>query len=98
MDKGTSVNFTISKGAQSKEGSVNIDVDLNEAPGDDEVVYMTVSVNDDDGPHNAISDRKMNRNDGSIAVNINGKGTGTVTVILNGTAVSRQKVDFSSGN
>lgn len=98
VDKGTSVNFTISKGAQSKEGSVNIDVDLNEAPGDDEVVYMTVSVNDDDGPHNAISDRKMNRNDGSIAVNINGKGTGTVTVILNGTAVSRQKVDFSSGN
>jgi serine/threonine-protein kinase len=98
IDKGSSVSFTVSKGSQSKEGSVDIDVDLTEAPGDDDVVYMTVSVNDDNGPHNAISDRKMNRNDGSIAVNINGKGTGTVTVILNGTAVSRQKVDFSSGN
>ena len=98
LEKGASINIKISKGKESNEGSVNIPVDLSSAPGDDEVVYLTVSVNDEDGPHNAISDRKMNRNDGNITVNVDGKGKGTITVILNGTAVERRNVNFATGN
>lgn len=97
VEKGAAISYKLSKGKKSTEGSVNIGVDLTSAPGDDEVVYLTVSVNDEDGPHNAISDRKMNRNDGNITVNVEGKGTGTITVILNGTAVERRKVDFAAG-
>ena len=58
---------------------------------------MTVNVNDANGPHNNISDRKMDRKDGVVTVNVEGTGKGTITVILNGSAVQREKVDFSAG-
>ena len=97
MEEGSSVGFKISKGSKSTEGNLDIDVNLEDAPGDDEIVYLTISVNDEDGAHNVISDRKMNRKDGTITVNVEGKGKGTITVILNGSAVDRRNVDFSSG-
>lgn len=97
IEEGSSVSFKISKGSKSAEGSVDVDVNLDDAPGDDEIVYLTISVNDDNGAHNVISDRKMNRKDGTVTVNVEGKGKGTITVILNGSAVDRRNVDFSSG-
>ena len=97
IDEGSRVSFTVSKGTKDRSGSVDIQVDLSQAPGEDEIIYMTVNVNDANGPHNNISDRKMDRKDGVVTVNVEGTGKGTITVILNGSAVQREKVDFSAG-
>ena len=97
IDEGSRVSFTVSKGTKDRSGSVDIQVDLSQAPGEDEIVYMTVNVNDANGPHNNISDRKMDRKDGVVMVNVEGTGKGTITVILNGSAVKREKVNFSAG-
>ena len=95
VEKGSSVGFTVSKGPRSSEGSIKLHVDYADAQND--VFYMTVTVSDEDGTRNVISNQQCNKEEEGTTLTINGKGTGTVTVIFDNETVMRRNVDFSAG-
>ena len=93
LEEGTSISFTVSKG--SKSSSIKLYVDYESA--EQEVFYMTVTVSDDDGTRNVVSNAQRSKSDGGETLKIKGKGSGTITVIFDDETVMKKNVDFSTG-
>ena len=92
VDEGTSVGITISKGASS---TINYDVDYTLS--EEEVFYMTITVTDDNGTRNVISNQQCQRADGDETFAITGTGEGTIVVTFDDKTVVTQSVDFTTG-
>ena len=58
---------------------------------------MTVTVADEDGTRNVVSNQQCNKEEDGTTLNIDGKGTGTITVIFDNETVMRRNVDFATG-
>lgn len=93
VDEGTSVDVVISTGASS---TINYFIDFE--PAEEEVFYMTVTVTDDDGTRNIVSNKQCAKVDEGETVEITGTGEGTIVVIFDNETVYEQEVDFATGS
>lgn len=92
IEKGKSVNVTISSGVQSK--SVSISISFSGMPADaDGNFTLTVQ----DGSGTLISNKKYNVSNGSVTVTTTGTGTGKVTVSVNGATYKVYNVNYDAG-
>lgn len=92
IDEGTSVSVVISTGASS---TISYYVDY--AAAQEEVFYMTVTVTDDNGTRNVISNQQCAKVDEGTTVEITGTGEGKIVVIFDNETVYTQDVDFAEG-
>ena len=92
IDEETSVNVVISTGASS---TINYYVDFEAAK--EEVFYMTVTVTDDNGTRNVITNQQCAKVDEGMNVEITGTGSGKIVVIFDNETVYEQTVDFAEG-
>ncbi len=106
LAKGTTVNIKVSRidegdgedgegseATESKSVALHISYDLAE----NQVFYLTVTVSDDEGTHNIISNQQRTKDAGSETVTLTGSGSGTVTVIIDNNVVMKKNVDFNTG-
>jgi hypothetical protein len=82
----------ISTGASS---TISYYVDY--AAAQEEVFYMTVTVTDDNGTRNVISNQQCAKVDEGTTVEITGTGEGKIVVIFDNETVYTQDVDFAEG-
>lgn len=92
--KGTVVALVVSKG-ENETKSITYTIDFSRAKND--VFYMSVIVEDDSGSRTVVSNQQRYKSDGSEPLMIQGKGSGTVTVIFDGKQVEKKKVNFNTG-
>lgn len=92
LEKESSISFVVSSGSVSE---VSIHIDYKEAK--EEVFYLTVTVADEDGTRNFISNAQRNKSDGGEDLLIKGTGTGTITVIFDNETIKHWNVDFTTG-
>ena len=92
IDEGTSVNVVVSTGASS---TITYYVDFEAAK--EEVFYMTVTVTDDNGTRNVITNQQCAKVDEGMNVEITGTGSGKIVVIFDNETVYEQTVDFAEG-
>lgn len=92
LEKGNSISFVVSIGPSPE---INLYVDFEDAK--EEVFYMTVTVSDDNGTRNIISNAQRNKSKGGETLNIKGSGTGTITVIFDDEVVKHYNADFTKG-
>lgn len=95
VSKGTSVKLTISTGP-AEPRDVDLYIDYGKAS--NEMFFMTVTLTDESGTRNIISNQQRNKSDGGEDVRLSGKGQGTVRVIFDGKQVMKKKVDFTKGS
>lgn len=93
LDAGSSVSITISTGASS---TINYYIDFE--PAEQEVFYMTVTVTDDNGTRNVVSNQQCAKADGGETIAIKGTGDGSILVTFDNRTVYTQNVDFASGS
>lgn len=92
LEKGTSISFVVSAGSPS---DFNLHIDYDDAK--DEVFFLTVTVSDDNGTRNIISNAQRNKSDGGADLPIRGSGIGTITVIFDNEVIRNYNVDFTKG-
>lgn len=92
VDQGTSVDIVISTGASS---TINYYIDYE--PAKEEVFYMTVTVTDDNGTRNIVTNEQCAKVDEGSTVEISGTGDGKIVVIFDNESVYEQDVDFATG-
>lgn len=93
IEKGEKIAIRISKGQTS---TVSIYIPFEDAVND--VFYMTVTVSDDNGTRNIISNRQCQKSDGGETLSIEGSGKGSVTVVFDNETIMKKDVDFSAGD
>src|SRR5665648_46857 len=93
---GTTVNLKVSTGAEPA-GSKAIALDIDYASAANQVFYLTVTINDESGPHSIISREQRIKDNGSEIVSLSGTGVGTVTVIFDNDVVMQKNVNFNTG-
>ena len=103
LEKGTIVDLKLAGAAPAQGGNegdgeykaVPLTVSYNLA--ENQVFYLTVTVSDETGTHNVISNQQRTKDGGYEVVSLTGKGTGTVTVIIDNNVVMKKEVDFNTG-
>ena len=93
LEKGEKISIRISSGQTSK---INLYIPFDSAKND--VFYMTVTVTDDNGTRNIISNKQCQKSNEGETVNIEGTGKGTITVTFDNETVMKKDVDFSAGD
>lgn len=93
LEKGEKISIRISSGQTSK---INLYIPFDSAKND--VFYMTVTVTDDNGTRNIISNKQCQKSDEGETVNIEGTGKGTITVTFDNETVMKKNVNFSAGD
>ncbi|MCB6992342.1 Stk1 family PASTA domain-containing Ser/Thr kinase [bacterium 210820-DFI.6.37] len=94
VEKNTSVRVKVSTGPQEAQ---DIDLYIDYSKAKNEMFFMTVTLSDESGTRNIISNQQRTKSDGGEDVTLEGKGTGTVVVIFDGQQVMKKKVDFTKG-
>lgn len=94
VKKGSAVRLTVSQGPAEPK-AVDLYIDYSKAK--EEWFTMTVTLSDDSGTRNVISNQQRSKSEGGETVTLEGKGTGTVTVIFDGKQVMKKNVDFTKG-
>ncbi len=94
ITKNTGVGLTVSKGPEEPK-PVNLTIDFGKA--ENEWFFMTVTLSDELGTRNVISNQQRNKSEGSEVVSLEGQGKGTVLVIFDGEQVMKKNVDFTKG-
>ena len=92
LTQNSTIDITVSTGSSS---SVSLYIDYSDA--DQEVFYMTVTVSDDNGTRNVVSNAQRKKSDEGETLKVKGTGTGTITVIFDDSTVMKKSVDFDSG-
>ncbi len=92
VDKGTKIDFVISMGPQ-----LPVDLHVDFAQAQQDVFYMTITVSDENGTRNIVSNEQRNKADGGEDFSIEGKGKGTITVIFDNVVVMDKTVNFRTG-
>lgn len=93
IDIGESVNIRVSQG---KTSTINLYVDFADAK--DEVFYVTITVSDDRGTRNVVTNDQKKKSDGGETFEILGTGKGSITVIFDDETVMTKSVNFASGD
>ena len=90
IEKGTTIDIKISGGQTS---TITREIPFDQAK--NEVFYMTVTVSDDNGTRNVVSNMQCHKSDGYYTLTVEGKGKGTITVTFDNETVMKTEVDFS---
>lgn len=90
IEKGTTIDIKISGGQTS---TITREIPFDQAK--NEVFYMTVTVSDDNGTRNVVSNMQCHKGDGYYTLTVEGKGKGTITVTFDNETVMKTEVDFS---
>lgn len=91
LEKGTAINIKIS-GGQTSTITREIPFDWAE----NEVFYMTITISDDNGTRNVVSNMQCHKSDGYYTLTVEGKGKGTITVVFDKKVViDHEPIDFS---
>lgn len=91
LEKGTAIDIKIS-GGQTSTITREIPFDWAE----NEVFYMTITISDDNGTRNVVSNMQCHKSDGYYTLTVEGKGKGTITVVFDKKVVIDHKpIDFS---
>lgn len=90
LAKGSTINLKVCGG--SGPSLITIDIDYSEAA--QEVFYLTVIVSDDAGTRTVVSNEQRHKSDGSGTVDVEGVGSGTITIIFDGEVVDTKAVEF----
>lgn len=91
LEKGTAIDIKIS-GGQTSTITREIPFDWAE----NEVFYMTITISDDNGTRNIVTNKQCNKSDKFYTLTVEGKGKGTITVIFDKKVVIDHKpIDFS---
>lgn len=90
IEKGTTIDIKISGGQTS---TITREIPFDQAK--NEVFYMTVTVSDDNGARNVVSNMQCHKSDGYYTLTVEGKGKGTITVTFDNETVMKTEVDFS---
>lgn len=93
VDEGSTVSITVSTG--DEEQSIDLNIDYDEAESD--VFYLTVTLTDEDGTRNIISNAQRKKSDGSETVTLTGRGKGRVKVLFDNKTVLSRSVNFKTG-
>jgi serine/threonine-protein kinase len=96
IQPGAKVNLKISTGNEPA-GSKSIPLDIDYSRAENQVFYLTVTVNDETGTYNVISREQRIKDNGSEILSLSGTGRGSVTVIFDDTVVMQKTVDFNTG-
>ena len=96
IQPGAKVNIKISTGNEPA-GSKSIALDIDYSRAENQVFYLTVTVNDETGTYNVISREQRIKDNGSEILSLSGTGKGSVTVIFDDTVVMQKAVDFNTG-
>jgi len=96
LKPGTTVNLKVSTGTEPA-GSKAIALDIDYASAANQVFYLTVTINDESGPHSIISREQRIKDNSSEIVSLSGTGVGTVTVIFDNDVVMQKNVNFNTG-
>ena len=91
LEKGTAIDIKIS-GGQTSTITREIPFDWAE----NEVFYMTITISDDNGTRNVVSNMQCHKRDGYYTLTVEGKGKGTITVVFDKKVViDHEPIDFS---
>ena len=90
LAKGSTIDIKVVGGS----GTSIISLDISYAQAQQEVFLLTVKVNDQQGTRTVISNESRNKSDGSGTVEVEGLGSGTITVYFDGTLVMTKPVEF----
>lgn len=91
LEKGTAIDIKIS-GGQTSTITREIPFDWAE----NEVFYMTITISDDNGTRNIVTNKQCNKSDKFYTLTVEGKGKGTITVVFDKKVVIDHKpIDFS---
>lgn len=91
LEKGTAIDIKIS-GGQTSTITREIPFDWAE----NEVFYMTITISDDNGTRNVVSNMQCHKSDGYYTLTVEGKGKGTITVVFDKKVViDHEPIDFS---
>lgn len=91
LEKGTAIDIKIS-GGQTSTITREIPFDWAE----NEVFYMTITISDDNGTRNIVTNKQCNKSDKFYTLTVEGKGKGTITVIFDKKVViDHEPIDFS---
>ncbi|MCL1809309.1 MAG: Stk1 family PASTA domain-containing Ser/Thr kinase [Clostridiales bacterium] len=100
LAKGATVKLKVSAGNEPEEPSepVSVSLEINYSDFvDNQVFFLTVTVSDEDGARNLFTEQQRIKDNMGETVTFTGKGTGTVTVIIDGQAVIKRNVNFDTG-
>lgn len=91
LEKGTAIDIKIS-GGQTSTITREIPFDWAE----NEVFYMTITISDDNGTRNIVTNKQCNKRDKFYTLTVEGKGKGTITVVFDKKVViDHEPIDFS---
>lgn len=90
LAKGSTINIKVSGGS----GPSVISLDISYAAAKQEVFYLTVVVTDSSGTRTVISNEQRHKSDGGGTINVEGVGSGTITIIFDDEVVKTQAVEF----
>lgn len=96
LEAQTPVDLKVSSG-EEQFAATGLSLYIDYSSAEDSVFWLTVTVSDEEGPHNVITREQRIKEDGGETVTLTGVGVGTVTVIFNNDVVLKHDVDFNTG-
>ncbi len=96
VTKGTKVALTVA-GSKDVQASQVIPLTISYSLADKQVFYLTVTVSDEAGTTNLMTNQQRLKEDGYEVVSLTGSGQGTVTVIIDNNVVMKKNVNFTTG-
>jgi serine/threonine-protein kinase len=90
LAKGSTINLKVCGGS----GSSVITIDIDYSAAQQEIFYLTVIVSDNAGTRTVISNEQRHKSDGTGTVDVEGVGTGTITIIFDDEVVDTKTVEF----
>ncbi len=94
LKEGDTVDFKVSRGSNT---SSQIPLVLNYSDAPNSVVWVTVTISDESGTHNAVTRVQRLRDDPADTIMLSGVGAGTVTVIFDDRIYMKKNVNFDTG-
>ena len=96
VEKGAVVGLKVSTGSEPPEPQpASLHIDYSKA--NNEVFYLTVTISDEGGTRNVVSQEMRLRSNGSEDMTLTGTGKGTVTVTFDNDPIAKYSVDFNTG-
>ncbi len=96
LKKGDSVDLKVS--AESEAASSKpVSLSINYSAANNEVFYLTVLLNDDNGSSYILQNAQRIKSNGSETLSVSGSGNGTITVYFDNDVVMKKNADFTTG-